>query len=235
MADLQLFDAAPPRSQSLTVKYRPQFVADLVCQPGPVQTLTDYLSAPYPTAFLFYGLPGLGKSTAAYALAHELRIDPHYGLFEIEAGRQTSDEVERIIDAVKSPRLTCTGYSRWRMVLVNEADRMPEKVEHLWLDPLDVPPDECLFVFTSNKIDKFSDRFRERCLPIDFTPRADAIAPAVQDYIGMVWNCETGNENAPTLSDLGLSSPVNFRVALQRLQPLLNRAKRRERAELCAV
>lgn len=230
---LTLYPQNEPRRAplSLSQKYRPSRIAELQAQPRAQSVLQSFLASPYSAAFIFHGPTGTGKTSAGYALAAELRIDTDFALYEIAAGKQLSEDVERVIDRASRRMLVRAGYSDWRMVLVNEADRMPEKVEHLWLDPLDMPPENIVFVFTSNKIDRFTERFKGRCLPVDFTQDHGEARRALEKHIAEIWKKETGRAVAPTLKHLGMEDgAIDFRAALQRLQPFVNRALEQNRA-----
>lgn len=230
---LSLYPQNEPRRAALSLaqKYRPRGIGQLLAQPRATTTLQSFLSSPYSAAFIFHGPTGTGKTSAGYALAAELRIDPDFALYEIAAGKQLSEDVENVIDRASRRMLVRAGFSDWRMILVNEADRMPEKVEHLWLDPLDMPPEKLVFVFTSNKIDRFTERFKGRCLAVDFTQDHGTARRELEKHIAFIWHAETGRTQAPTLKHLGMEDgAVDFRAALQRLQPFVNRALEQSRA-----
>ena len=53
--------------------------------------------------------------------------------------------------------------SGWRVVVVNECDRMALPAETLWLDALERLPPRTVIVFTTNDPARLSRRFRDRC------------------------------------------------------------------------
>ena len=63
----------------LTEKYRPSTLSDVVGQGFAVDTLQQFAAAPYPTACLFSGDTGLGKTTYTRALASDMAINPKLG------------------------------------------------------------------------------------------------------------------------------------------------------------
>src|SRR5262249_34867531 len=136
---------------NLLEKYRPRTLADVLGQPAAVRALQGFAAAPYPHAFLFAGPTGTGKSSAAMCLANDLGIDVDQGelsgLWQIASGDQTGESVRR---AVEGLRVTPWAGSGWRLLLVNEADRMTEQAAFVWLDVLENLPPKAVVVFTTN-------------------------------------------------------------------------------------
>jgi DNA polymerase III delta prime subunit len=89
--------------QALIHKYRPRRLAQVLGQAQVTRSLKQFVKKPYPTPMLFHGESGTGKTSAAYALAHELgcSVDDAElgGLFEIASGEQTAETVR--------------GWTRW--------------------------------------------------------------------------------------------------------------------------
>jgi DNA polymerase III gamma/tau subunit len=56
----------------LLKKYAPRTLDEVLGQPRVVAALQQFVAAPYPAAFLFFGESGVGKSATAAALAVEL-------------------------------------------------------------------------------------------------------------------------------------------------------------------
>lgn len=208
---------------ALTTKYRPSRLTELRGQPRVLHALRSYLAAPYSTACLFHGETGLGKSSGAYALACELGVlpDQHWGGWhELAAGELTKENVKE--------RFACLNYGAsnptgWRFLLIDEADAMSSAAELALLGLIDTDklPDRCTVVFTTNKPDKLSDRFKDRCLlQCEFTPAPQAAA----ELVAHVWRSETGGDRAPTLKDLACDGN-SFRKVLAALTPFCNRAR----------
>jgi putative ATPase len=64
--------------QSLADKYRPRTIADFVGLEKPKKILRKFAANPYPSAWLFVGPPGVGKTTMALALAETLSAELHH-------------------------------------------------------------------------------------------------------------------------------------------------------------
>ncbi len=60
--------------ESLAIKYRPKNLSEVLGQSEVVRALRLFVAQPYPTSFLFHGDTGVGKTSAAVAMAYELGI-----------------------------------------------------------------------------------------------------------------------------------------------------------------
>jgi DNA polymerase III delta prime subunit len=119
------------------------------------------VAAPHSNAFIFAGSSGVGKTAAAWALAKDLGCDPDWGgVVEIPSGTQDGRAVE---DLLRRMHLRPMGGSGWKVVIINEADRMTPQAEVMWLDGLEKLPSKTVVVFTTNNLHKLTDRFIRRC------------------------------------------------------------------------
>jgi replication-associated recombination protein RarA len=216
---------------ALVNKYRPCRLAEVLGQPDVTDTLRDFVDRPYSCALLFHGESGTGKTSAAIALAHELGVAVEErelgGLFEIASGTQTTEQVKRLLELLRYRPLRGSG---WRVVIVNECDRMGLPVETLWLDALEHLPRDTVIVFTTNDASRLSRRFKDRCEEYHFQHHTERIGPWIQALVQRVWEQEGGSGACPSLDSLGMptlegedSMHASFRLALQQLQKLTRR------------
>ena len=182
---------------------------------------------------LFHGDSGVGKTSAAYALAHDLgcAVDEEElgGVSEIPSGSQTADSVRRVIDTLRYRPLCGSG---WRVLMVNECDRMALPVETIWLDALEHLPAQAVVVFTTNEPSRLSQRFRNRCEEYAFAGGSERLQPWIQALARRLWEREGAGPvpdldglGMPTLGDTG-SLTASFRLALQQLQQRLRQVDR---------
>lgn len=101
---------------SLVDKYRPKTLSDIWGQDEAMSVLTSYARSPYPTAFLFSGETGTGKTSAALALANEIGVaidqNEFGGLYQIASGEQTGETVRKTIRSLYSRPFAGIGNSQ---------------------------------------------------------------------------------------------------------------------------
>src|ERR1700726_1921694 len=107
--------------QSLAEKYRPRTIAEFVGLEKPKKILAKFASAPYPSAWLFVGPPGVGKTTMALALAEAIGAELHH-IPSQKCNAQAIDDTCRMCAYVPLS-------GGFHLVIVDEADRMTPSVE----------------------------------------------------------------------------------------------------------
>jgi len=211
---------------SLVERYRPRTLSEVVGQAESVAVLADYASAPYSASFLLFGPSGVGKSSAALALAADLGCDVAQGEFggvhQIASGEQTAAAVRALLDTLS----LCPFFgSGWRVAIVNECDRMSPAAETIWLDALENLPPRCTIIFTTNSVTNLSDRFRDRTEELCFTGDVTRLKDAIGALLKSIWLSETGQADAP-LHKLGAGmvrdGQVSIRRSIQALGKLLH-------------
>jgi replication-associated recombination protein RarA len=219
--------------ESLTAKYRPRTLTEILGQEHVVAPLRSFVSAPYPAAFLFHGESGLGKTATAFALANDLGCAVAEkelgGLLEVASGCQTTDSVKKFLDLLRYRPLYGSG---WKVGIVNESDRMALPVESVWLDALEHLPPRSVVIFTTNDPGRLSRRFRDRCECHEFQHDAAVLGPWIRALCKHVWRQEGCPGDPPHLDRLGMPTLTgrgedlfcSFRLALQQLQPLIRAA-----------
>ena len=213
--------ARPGESGPLTARYRPERLAGLFGQPAIVETLRGFVAKPCPTAFVFHGASGVGKTAAAAALAGELGCDPDWGgVLEIPSGNQDGAAVRELL---KSLSLRPLGGSGWKVAIINEADRMTEQAEATWLDGLERLPPKTVVIFTTNNVRRMTDRFVRRCELVEFDSTSEAFREGLEELVRLVWKAETGRELETIPEGLGKFESADDRysigLALQQIAP----------------
>ncbi|MEZ4240149.1 MAG: DNA polymerase III subunit gamma/tau, partial [Myxococcota bacterium] len=197
-------------------KYRPATFADIVGQEHVVRTLSNALrSGRVHHAFLFCGARGVGKTTAARALAKSLNCLASEGptpepcgkcssCVEIAAG-SSPDLIEidgasnNSVDDVRSLRET-VGYAptrgRYKVYLVDEVHMLSKAAFNALLKTLEEPPPHVVFVFATTEPNRIPDTILSRVQRFDFKRIA---APAVAQRLG-----EIAASEGAALSDAAL-------------------------------
>jgi MoxR-like ATPase len=191
-----------PAAKAPTERYRPARLDELVGQDAAVARLRDFVAAPYSTAFVFEGDTGTGKTSAALALAAELGACEFGGLDRIGAGEALGDATAR---ALRNLHYTPMLGSGWRVLVLDEADYMVyegSKSVHLFLSALEDLPPRSVVIFTTNSIEKFPQRFLDRCERVAFASTPAATRAGAEQLILRVWEAEGRAGPAPTLDQL---------------------------------
>ncbi len=150
--------------QSLAEKYRPRAVAGFVGLEKPKKILAKFAASPYPSAWLFTGPSGIGKTSMAQALCAEIRGELHH----IPSQKCTVEAIEKACHDCHYLPFTPGGF---HVVLCDEADRMTNAAQLALLSKLDATafPPNTIFIFTCNSTDGLEPRFLSRCRVIEFS------------------------------------------------------------------
>lgn len=196
--------------EPLTEKYRPKLLRDVVGQSYAVMELSAYADMPYPHAMIFSGPPGTGKTSCAFALANELKVNRTWDFCHVKSGELDAEAVQ---NAIKMSRFHGVG-GGYKMILCDEGDLMSRRAKDLWLSILEDIPHNTVIIFTTNDPDKFEQRFIERCLHLTFESNARVLRPDAQSYLNRLWIGEGLAGTPPNIEDCKgvlLQNVVSFR------------------------
>jgi replication factor C small subunit len=196
---------------ALSEKYRPHAIADFVGLDKPKKILAKLAANPFPSAWLFSGSSGTGKTTMALALAEQIGAELHH----IPSQNCNLETIERV-------RRTCQYVpmlgKRFHLVLVDEADRMSPAAQVALLSKLDATDSapNTIWIFTCNATDGLEPRFLSRCRVLEFS--SYGMSAQVADLLSKVWDSEGGTEDKPNFARMVKDSANNVRESLMRLE-----------------
>jgi len=187
--------------QVLARSWRPQRFADLLGQDAVVQTLQNALTTDaVGHAYLFSGLRGVGKTTAARLLAKAVNCaegptpepcDDCVSCREITAGASI-DVVEidgasnRKIDDVRDLREMLRfrpTRDRFRVIIIDEVHMLTPEAFNALLKSLEEPPSYIIFVLATTERHKVPATILSRCQQLEFRPLSDA---AIRSHLGHI-------------------------------------------------
>src|SRR5512137_924151 len=161
-------------------KYRPVRLADIVGQDEIIERLESYVRNGNLPHLLFTGSAGVGKTTAAVALAREFFKDSWQMNF-----RELNASDERGIDVVRTQikqfaRTTPLGDSSFKILFLDEADALTTDAQAALRRTMESYAQTCRFILSCNYSSKIIDPIQSRCAIYRFKPLA---APAIKEEI----------------------------------------------------
>lgn len=165
---------------------------ELVGQPEVIEVLTAAVAGDGMShAWLFTGPPGSGRSVAARAFAAALqcadggcgtcpqclqvraRTHPDV-VFVTPAGLSIS--VAEAREVVHRAAMSAAG-ARWRIVLIEDADRLTERAANVWLKAIEEPEPGSVFLLCAPSAEDLPPTIRSRCRLVTLRlPTADDVA-----------------------------------------------------------
>ncbi|MBN1194578.1 MAG: replication factor C small subunit [Methanomicrobiaceae archaeon] len=162
-------------------KYRPRTLSDMVGQKDIVSRLQSYLQTKTLPHLLFTGSAGIGKTTAAVALAREFYGDTWQMNF-----RELNASDERGIDVVRNQikqfaRTTALGGASFKILFLDEADALTPDAQAALRRTMENYAQNCRFILSCNYSSKIIDPIQSRCAIYRFRPLdPEAIAEEIR-------------------------------------------------------
>jgi len=147
-------------------KYRPKTIDECILPQGIKKTFQDFVERGEIPNMLLSGPPGIGKTTVAKALCHQLGAD-----FYVING---SDE-GRFLDTVRNnaknfaSTVSLTSDSKHKVIIIDEADNTTSDVQLLLRASIEEFSKNCRFIFTCNYKNKIIEPLHSRCSVVDFS------------------------------------------------------------------
>ncbi len=172
--------------QVLARKWRPQDFSSLVGQEAIVTALRNALREKrIAQAYLFSGIRGVGKTTAARVLAKALNCETNFGgdpcndctpcreitrggdLDVIEVDAATYSKVEQVRELTESLRYG-PARDRYKVVVLDEIHRLSRQAFDALLKIVEEPPPHLVFIFATTEADAVPVTILSRCQEFRF-------------------------------------------------------------------
>ena len=164
-------------------KYRPQSLDDIHGQEAIVERLQSYIEQDDIPHLLFSGPAGVGKTTAATAIARQVYGEDNWrgNFLELNASDQRGIDVVR--DRIKNfARASFGGYD-YRIIFLDEADSLTSDAQSALRRTMEQFSDNTRFILSCNYSSKIIDPIQSRCAVFRFSPLSDAAVAAQIDEI----------------------------------------------------
>ena len=147
-------------------KYRPKTIDECILPDATKKTFKDFLDKGEVPNLLLAGPPGVGKTTVAKALCHELGVD-YYVINGSDEGR--------FLDTVRNQAknfastVSLSSDAKHKVIIIDEADNTGNDVQLLLRANIETFYNNCRFIFTCNYKNKIIEPLHSRCAVVDFS------------------------------------------------------------------
>ena len=181
MSEADASEGAPAGREIWIEKYRPETFDDIYGQEEIVGRLRSYVERDDLPHLLFSGPAGVGKTTAATAIAREVYGDDWRNNFlELNASDERGIDVVR--DRIKNFARSSFGGYDYRIIFLDEADSLTDDAQSALRRTMEQFSDNTRFILSCNYSSKIIDPIQSRCAVFRFSPLSDdAIRQQVED------------------------------------------------------
>jgi replication-associated recombination protein RarA len=150
------------QKQPLTELLRPQQLSELTLPRKDIDCLQRMVESGWIMNMIFYGKPGLGKTSAARTLIR--LVDQEHVEINPSSLLQNVEGLRRGIEGFVTTMTT----TKYKICFIDEADYLPNKLQDGLRELIDRTPAHCRFLFTVNDLAKIDDALRSRMIQICF-------------------------------------------------------------------
>lgn len=229
---------------ALITKYRPATFKEVVGQNETVKSLKQILQKDSSHAFLFHGTSGVGKTTLARLVAHQLGANNPGDITEFDAGQFTG--IEGIRDLVAGLRYKPIGASTVKAIILNEAHRLTIAAQDGLLTALEEPLPHIYWMLTTTEGGKIRLAIKTRCTTYELKPVssntlfdllvhiADCEQLSVSDPVLDICAKEAGGSPRQAIANLAVCADTTDRETAVKLLKSAQ-TEDREAIELCRI
>lgn len=196
-------------------KYRPVTLADIVGQDEIVERLSSYVKTGNLPHLLFTGSAGVGKTTAAVALAREFFRESWNMNF-----RELNASDERGIDVVRNQikqfaRTSPLGGATFKILFLDEADALTPDAQAALRRTMESYATTCRFILSCNYSSKIIDPIQSRCAIYRFRSLSEG---AITSEILRIASNEKIRITEPAIQAIVYIAQGDMRKAINALQ-----------------
>ena len=154
-----------------SLKYRPNLFEKVIGQENITKTLKNSIAdQKIPSAILFCGPRGVGKTSCARIFAREinkftLHDDLSFNIFELDAASNNKvEDIRDLIDKVRIP----PQIGKYKVYIIDEVHMLSKSAENAFLKTLEEPPPYIVFILATTEKNKILPTILSRCQIYDF-------------------------------------------------------------------
>ena len=153
-----------------TERYRPRTLNEMRNQDENVRRLKKFVEIKSMPHCLFAGPPGIGKTTAALCLAHDLFGERYMDLY-LELNASDARGIDVIRTTVKDfARIATISGAPFKILTLDEADNMTADAQQALRRTMEKYTNTCRFILCCNYSGKIIEPIQSRCALFRFTP-----------------------------------------------------------------
>ena len=160
--------------QALYRKYRSKKLSEVIGQKHITDTLERAIKSGRTShAYLFTGPRGVGKTTVARILAHEVNKltyeEPvvHLDIIEIDAA--SNRRIDEVRDLREKVHISPTS-AKYKVYIIDEVHMLTREAFNALLKTLEEPPEHCIFILATTESHKLPDTIVSRTQRFTFKP-----------------------------------------------------------------
>jgi DNA polymerase III gamma/tau subunit len=166
-------------SQAFHIKYRPKSFKSFFGNRETVESIKNDIEDGGSHAFLFIGIPGIGKTTMGRLLASKLGANSSSILEMNIANTRGIDTMREISESAKYGSVFGTA----KVFILDEMQQSNELAQNALLKVIEDCPKHCYFILCTTNPQKIIKPLRERCTSYLFKPLRDEELEELYSYI----------------------------------------------------
>ena len=205
-----------------SLKYRPSTFEDVVGQQHVTRTLINSIKEnKIPSALLFCGPRGVGKTSSARIFAREINNyskedELSFNIFELDAASNNkADDIRDLIEKVRIP----PQKGKYKVYIIDEVHMLSKHAENAFLKTLEEPPPYVVFILATTEKNKILPTIISRCQIYDFNRIKEA---EIVEYLNQICKKENIEFELPALNLIAKKSDGSMRDSLTILDRVVN-------------
>ncbi|MFH1586405.1 MAG: replication factor C small subunit [Candidatus Diapherotrites archaeon] len=195
-------------------KYRPKNLDEVIGQEEITKRLSRYVSNSNVPNMMFSGPAGVGKTSAAVALANEL-FGEHFGQNFLELNASDDRGIGIVRKNIKDFARTLAFNTKFKIIFLDEADALTPEAQQAMRRTMEKYTKTCRFILNVNYSSKIIDPIQSRCVIFRFRPLSSKDVDARLEKIAKIEGIKIAND---ALVAINYVSEGDMRKAVNILQ-----------------